>query len=211
MKLTVKDRACLYCCWGATSVTLWPTGTCLLSGRTLRKHQEGLVLPQNSLGRAAEWCLRWPVQTDLACSPSMAGTCRPNMAGRQEKKNSPLCLVWNDFSLWLLAWDNAGRISSSLASGLLYAYVLYGMNRCWCHQLNQQYITIGHQLHPRSVLTRQWHFYFLFQKTYTALKPKQTDHFFPFPVKWRYMLPFNVRSHTPSPLVHLYPHLIKAS
>lgn len=73
--------------------SLWPTGTSLLWGRTPRKHQGGLVSPRDSLGRAVELCLCWPAQTDLARGSSTAGTHKPNMAARQEKKNSPLCLV----------------------------------------------------------------------------------------------------------------------
>lgn len=109
---------------------LWPAGTFV----TPRKHQEGLVLHQNSLGQTAELCLRCPVQTDLARSPSVAGTHKPNMAGRQEKKNSPLCWVnpkcpiglkWFQLVvLGLRLWGEDFQLPRHLI-----AYVLYGMER----------------------------------------------------------------------------------
>lgn len=142
---------------------LWSSRTSLLYSRTPRKHQEGLVLPQNSLGWAAELCLHWPVQNDLACGPSMAGTHKLNMAGRQEKKNSPLCLVnpkrpiglkWFQFVvLGLRLWGEDFQLPRHLI-----AHVLCGMKRCRRHQLYKHYITMGHPLHPHDTLTRQWCF-----------------------------------------------------
>lgn len=53
----------------------------------------GKIFPKTHWDELLSCACTGLMQTDLACSPSMAATHKPNMAGRQEKKNSPLCLV----------------------------------------------------------------------------------------------------------------------
>lgn len=58
-----------------------------------KKTRVGTCLALKFTGQTAELCLHLPVQADLAYSPSKAGRHKINMTARQEKKNSPLCLV----------------------------------------------------------------------------------------------------------------------
>lgn len=96
-----------------------------------------------SQGKTVELCLHWPVKNDLAPSPCMVGSHKPNMSGRQEKK-TVLCvrLIPNVPLVWWfrlvalgLRLSGVGVLVEDFQLPLQLIIHILHVKWCTCHQL----------------------------------------------------------------------------